>query len=77
MAESAPKPSGVAHRGTRHRAKLSRSATRRLEVTVPVQDAEAIRRLAATALQHDLTLVTRNSADLAGLGVRLLNPWGD
>lgn len=32
--------------------------------------------LAATALQHDLTLVTRNTRDFAGLGVRLLNPWG-
>lgn len=31
--------------------------------------------LAATALQHDLTLVTRNTADFAGLGVRLINPW--
>jgi toxin FitB len=33
--------------------------------------------IAATALQHDLTLATRNSADFAGLGVRLFNPWGD
>lgn len=32
--------------------------------------------LAATALQHDLTLVTRNTKDFAGLEVRLLNPWG-
>ena len=31
--------------------------------------------LAATALQHDLTLVTRNTADFAGSGVRLINPW--
>ena len=31
--------------------------------------------LAATALQHDLTLVTRNTRDFAGLGLRLLNPW--
>ena len=31
--------------------------------------------LAATALQHDLTLVTRNTADFEGLGVRLVNPW--
>ena len=31
--------------------------------------------IAATALQHDLTLVTRNTADFAGLGVRLINPW--
>ncbi|NBT56272.1 MAG: type II toxin-antitoxin system VapC family toxin [Betaproteobacteria bacterium] len=31
--------------------------------------------LAATALQHDLTLVTRNTADFAGTEVRLINPW--
>ncbi|SEJ91271.1 hypothetical protein SAMN04488058_1352 [Deinococcus reticulitermitis] len=31
--------------------------------------------LAATALHHDLTLVTRNTADFALFGVRLLNPW--
>ena len=31
--------------------------------------------IAATARQHDLTLATRNVADFAGLGVRLVNPW--
>lgn len=31
--------------------------------------------LAATALQHDLTLVTRNIKDSEGLGVQLINPW--
>jgi predicted nucleic acid-binding protein len=31
--------------------------------------------LAATAMQHDLTLVTRNTADFGGTGVRLINPW--
>ncbi len=31
--------------------------------------------LAATALQHDLTLVTRNSKDFVHLGLRLINPW--
>ena len=31
--------------------------------------------IAATALEHDLTLVTRNVKDFAGLGVFLLNPW--
>ncbi|MBS0315528.1 MAG: PIN domain-containing protein [Proteobacteria bacterium] len=30
---------------------------------------------AATALHHDLTLVTRNTRDFEGLGVRLVNPW--
>lgn len=31
--------------------------------------------LAATALQHDLTLVTRNVKDFDGLSVNVLNPW--
>lgn len=33
--------------------------------------------IAATALEHDLTLVTRNVKDFANLGLRLLNPWQD
>jgi toxin FitB len=31
--------------------------------------------IAATALEHDLTLVTRNVKDFASLGVTILNPW--
>ena len=31
--------------------------------------------IAATALEHDLTLVTRNVQDFTGLGVPILNPW--
>jgi predicted nucleic acid-binding protein len=31
--------------------------------------------IAATAIHHDLTLVTRNVKDFSGLGVDLLNPW--
>lgn len=31
--------------------------------------------IAATALVHDLTVVTRNTADFAPTGVALLNPW--
>jgi len=31
--------------------------------------------IAATALEHDLTLVTRNVKDFAGLGIAILNPW--
>lgn len=31
--------------------------------------------LAATALEHDLTVITRNVADFKGTGVRILNPW--
>jgi len=33
--------------------------------------------IAATALEHDLTVVTRNVRDFTGLGVALLNPWED
>jgi predicted nucleic acid-binding protein len=39
--------------------------------TLPVIDGM----LAATALEHDLTLVTRNTKDFVGLGVQLINPW--
>ena len=31
--------------------------------------------IAATALHNDLTIVTRNLKDFAGLGVEMLNPW--
>ena len=31
--------------------------------------------IAATALVHDLTVVTRNTADFDSTGVALLNPW--
>jgi predicted nucleic acid-binding protein len=31
--------------------------------------------IAATALEYELTLVTRNVKDFAGLGVTLFNPW--
>jgi toxin FitB len=31
--------------------------------------------LAATAMQHNLTLVTRNTKDVAGTDVALFNPW--
>ena len=31
--------------------------------------------IAATALEHDLTVVTRNTADFARSGCKLLNPW--
>ena len=33
--------------------------------------------LAATAQVHDLVLVTRNTADVSGLGVRTLNPFDE
>jgi toxin FitB len=31
--------------------------------------------IAATALEHNLTVVTRNVNDFAGLGVTVFNPW--
>ena len=31
--------------------------------------------LAATALEHDLVLVTRNIKDVAGLPIQVFNPW--
>lgn len=31
--------------------------------------------IAAVALVHDFTLATRNTADFAATGVRLVNPW--
>ena len=35
------------------------------------------KQIAATALIHDLTLVTRNVPDFQRTGVRLLNPFSD
>ncbi len=48
-----------------------RSAT--LHVPDPRPELDAL--IAATALVHDLTVVTRNSRDFEGTGVRLFNPW--
>ena len=31
--------------------------------------------IAATAIEHDLTVVTRNVKDFAGLGVAIFDPW--
>lgn len=31
--------------------------------------------IAATALRHRLAVVTRNSADFAGMGIRSIDPW--
>lgn len=39
----------------------------------PVDPIDA--QIGATALRHDLTLVTRNAADFAPMGVELLDPW--
>jgi predicted nucleic acid-binding protein len=45
----------------------------RMAATRPVSTVDGL--LAATARVHDLTLVTRDEAAVAGLGARVLNPW--
>lgn len=44
-----------------------------LHVPDPLPEMDAL--IAATAMVHELTLVTRNVKDFARSGVRLLNPW--
>ena len=39
----------------------------------PLNTADGL--IAATALEHELTVVTRNVRDFAGLGVTVFNPW--
>ena len=41
--------------------------------TLPVCDGL----IAATGLQHGMTIATRNVADFLGSGVKLVNPWDD
>ena len=45
----------------------------RLHVPDPRAERDAL--IAATALVHGLTVVTRNMSDFDSLGVTLLNPW--
>jgi predicted nucleic acid-binding protein len=46
----------------------------RLSALRPIPPEDGL--LAATALVHRLTLVTRNVKNVEGLGVSVLNPWG-
>jgi predicted nucleic acid-binding protein len=45
----------------------------RLHVPDPRSERDAL--IAATALNHRLTVVTRNEADFQPTGVKMLNPW--
>ena len=46
-----------------------------LHVPDPISDYDAL--IAATALEHGLTVVTRNIDDFERIGVNLVNPWSD
>ncbi len=50
-------------------------ALRAAELHVPNRRPAADALIAATALVHGLTVVTRNVADFAPIGVPVLNPW--
>ena len=50
-------------------------ATRCAHLHVPDRRNEADALIAATALTHGLTVVTRNIRDFAGTGVVLVDPW--
>ncbi|MFC4158256.1 type II toxin-antitoxin system VapC family toxin [Chitinimonas lacunae] len=45
----------------------------RLHVPDPRSERDAL--IAATAIHHDMTVVTRNTADFERTGVRLFDPW--
>ncbi|WP_440712004.1 type II toxin-antitoxin system VapC family toxin [Gordonia sp. FQ] len=46
-----------------------------LHVPDPSPERDAL--IAATALVHDMSVVTRNTADFSATGARVINPWTD
>ncbi|MBB3350120.1 hypothetical protein FHT70_000021 [Rhizobium sp. BK049] len=52
-------------------------ATRCAHLHVPDRRNEADALVAATALVHGLTVVTRNVRDFEGMGIIVLDPWQD
>lgn len=53
------------------------TARRCAALHVPDRRSDRDAMIAATALQRDFVIVTRNVRDFAETGVRLLNPWDD
>ncbi|HJX52766.1 MAG TPA: type II toxin-antitoxin system VapC family toxin [Polyangia bacterium] len=51
-------------------------AQRCAKLHVPDPRAERDALIAATALVHGMTIVTRNTADFEPTGVQIFNPWG-